>query len=126
MMESLRRRFSKSEGGDPWAVGLSLQDESPEASELPSESTVLLAENYAPTSNDVDMKDYYRGLVRTAIQHGGVYRGQEIPIPWLRMTLAGLEMRPIPPEAMWEGVHVTEDSDNLDLGELFPSAKAER
>lgn len=122
MMDSLRRRLSKPGARDRWDVDAHLQD-SHEVSELPAENTVLLAKAFHPVSNDVDAKEYYRNIIRAAIQHGGVYQGQEISIPWLRMTLAGLEMRPIPPEEMWEGVQTVDISEPPAFADLFPEEK---
>lgn len=123
MMESLRRRLSKPTGKDPWATDLALKPEISEVSELRMDSEVLLAATKAqsnPTSNDVDLKGYYRGLLVAAMRHGGEYHGQQISIPWLRMTLAGLEMRPMPPEMMWEEEQVA-GTDMPGYTDLFPS-----
>jgi hypothetical protein len=122
VMDSFRRRFSKSAPKDPWATDLSLEPEAEDVSELPGESTVLLTKVQPhPTSNDVDMKEYYRGLISAAIKHGGEHNGQRISIPWLRMTLAGLEDRPIPAEMMWEGVQDATAPDMPGFGRLFPA-----
>lgn len=122
MMESIRRRLSKTPAKDPWATNLALEPEISEVSELRLDSTVLLAANAHPhpPSNDVDLKGYYKGLILTAIRRGGSYRGQQIPVPWLRMTLAGLEMRPMPPEMMWESVSDDLSSDMPGYERLFP------
>ena len=123
MMESLRRRLSRPTGKDPWATDLSLEPEISEVSELRLDNAVLLAATKPqsrPGSNDVDLKDYYRRLIYAAIQHGGEYQGQQISVPWLRMTLAGLEMRPMPPEMMWEGEQELA-ADMPGYEELFPS-----
>jgi hypothetical protein len=121
VMDSIRRKFSKSAPKDPWATDLSLEPEAEDVSELPGENTVLLTKVQPhPLSNDVDMSEYYKGLIWTAINHGGEYNGQQISIPWLRMTLAGLENRPIPPEMMWEGVEDGATPDMPGFGRLFP------
>jgi hypothetical protein len=57
---------------------------------------------FAPSStNEVERQ---AELVRAAMAQGGKCGDHEIPIPWLRMTLAGLEGRAIDVDAMWEGV----------------------
>ena len=43
-------------------------------------------------------------VVRAAMEQGGRFGDREIPIPWLRRILAGLEGRHIDEEAMWEGI----------------------
>lgn len=105
MIGGLRRRFGSS-NSDPWDANKEFEPEVDGVSEFPTDTAVLLAATrvtYEGASNNVDMKDYYRKLVQTAIEKGGTYNGQKMSVPWLRMILAGLEMRPIPPEAMWEG-----------------------
>lgn len=105
MIDGLRRRFSKS-AEDTWNADLELQPEVEATSELPTGTAVLLAAQSLATespSNDVDLKDYYKSLVQTAIQQGGKYHGRQMSVPWLRMILAGLESKPIPPEMMWQG-----------------------
>jgi hypothetical protein len=126
MMGSIRRKFTKAESKDPWGTDSELESEGAEV-EVAADSSVLLSTKAAPStspSNDVDMKGFYKALITTAIQHGGKYQGMEISIPWLRMTLAGLEMRPIPPEMMWEGIHVGIFADLPEYDKLFPSEKA--
>ena len=123
MMDSIRRRLSKSPAKDPWSTDLALDPEISEVSELRLDSTILLAASSiqsGPQSNDVELRGYYRGLILAAIRQGGNYRGQQISIPWLRMTLAGLEMRPIPPEMMWEGEPEDPPTDLHDYERLFP------
>ena len=122
MMESILRRFYREGQKDRWATDLALKPDETEVSELPRRSTEMLTTRASGShaSNDLDMRDYYRGLISSAISQGGDCQGQRISIPWLRMTLAGLEMRPIPPEAMWEG---TSDEMALMPGydRLFPT-----
>jgi hypothetical protein len=106
MIDELRRRLTESIDRDPWDADQELQPENEETSELPTDKAVLPASakmTTQPTSNEVNLQDYYRGLIITAIEQGGSYRGQQMSVPWLRMTLAGLESRPIEPEAIWEG-----------------------
>ncbi|MDE1852405.1 MAG: hypothetical protein KGI38_01525 [Thaumarchaeota archaeon] len=114
MIDGLRRRFSKSVE-DAWNADLDLQPEVEATTELPTDTTVLLAaQSFAPESrsNDVDMKDYYKSLVQTAIQQGGKYRGRQMSVPWLRMILAGLESKPIPAEMMWQGEEPAEPGES--------------
>ena len=126
MITSIRRRFSKPASKDLWAADLVFEPEPSRVSEVASDNSVLLTSKLptAPPSNDVDLKGYYRGLIRTAIQHGGRHQGQQISIPWLRMTLAGLEMRPIPPEMMWEGEQEGSAPELSDYDRLFPSGSS--
>lgn len=119
MMESIRRRF-KSGGKDLWATDLVLEPEVSEASEMFTDHTSLPHTKAHSPSNDVDMRDYYKGLILTAIDHGGEYQGHQISIPWLRMTLAGLEMRPMPPEMMWQGEPEEAIADMGRYDTLFP------
>lgn len=124
MMESLRRRLSRTSERDLWSTELSFEPEATELSELRVDNSVLLAATRSlPASNDVDMNDYYRGLVAAAIRSGGTYRGQRIPIPWLRLTLAGLEHKPIPLESMWEGYQEGAATDMPGYEDLFPAEK---
>ena len=122
-MESLRRRF-KSTAKDPWATNLRFDPEMIEVSELPAASSVLLTARPHPSSNDVDMRDYYMGIIHVALEHGGSYHGQQISIPWLKMTLAGLEMRPVPAEMMWEGEEDAAATDLPGYEVLFPTERA--
>ena len=106
MIDGIRRRFGKSIDKDPWDAEQSLKPEAPEVSELPTDASLLLAATpplgeFTPSDEDVD---FYKSLVSTAIENGGRLGGHEISVPWLKMILAGLEMRPIEPEAMWYGV----------------------
>jgi len=131
MIDSLRQRLAKSMAKDPWNADqeLASEPEVEELTELPTKKSVMLAatvSSHAAPTNDVDSSDYYMGIVRNAIEHGGRYNGHQIPVPWLRMIEAGLEYRRIDPEMMWEGVEA-------DLGgrakipaynDMFPSGGA--
>jgi hypothetical protein len=71
-------------------------------------------------------QDYYKNLVATAIHNEGWLAGHQIPIPWLRMILAGLEMKHIEPEMMWYGVEAGSAGGKSlpripSYGVLFPS-----
>lgn len=126
MMESIRRRFTRSPAKDPWATDLDLEPEISEVSELRLDSAALFAAAKTQphsTSNAVDLKDYYRGLILAAIQSGGSCHGQQISVPWLRMTLAGLEMRPVPPELMWDGEWEGSSTDMPGYESFFPEER---
>lgn len=122
MMGSIRRRLSNV-SVDPWALDITLNPGAAETEELPQENTVLLTQKHASGSNDTDLKDYYKGLVGTAIAHGGWYQGHRMSIPWLRMTLAGLEMHPVPAEQMWEDVQESSYPIGREYEALFPSER---
>lgn len=133
MIEGLRRRFAKSVDRDPWDANQELEPEletdEDEVPELSADAATIfastLAASPAPT-NDVDSVEYYKDLVRTAIENGGKYGDHQIPIPWLRMILAGLEWKRIDPEMMWYGVEAGgQGGESLpeipSYGDLFPS-----
>ena len=110
MIDGIRRKFAKSIDRDPWDTEQELEPEVEaevtEASELPTDRVVILAATRMgppSTTNDVDSGEYYKNIVKTAIENGGWYAGHQIPIPWLRMILAGLEWRRIDPESLWYG-----------------------
>ena len=64
-------------------------------------------------------------VVRAAMIQGGRFGDREIPIPWLRRILAGLEGRHIDEETMWEGLASPPRKDPVEESpgyqELFPS-----
>ncbi len=131
MIDGIKRRFVKSIDRDPWEVDQVLEPETDveEAFELQTDTVaipeVTTVAPPAPT-NDVNSGEYYKSLVMTAIQNGGKYRDHQIPIPWLRMILAGLEWRRIDPETMWYGVDASgEGGERLPeipaYDDLFPS-----
>jgi len=64
-------------------------------------------------------------VVRAAMKQGGRFGDREIPIPWLRRILAGLEGRHIDEETMWEGIASPPRKDPVEEStayqELFPS-----
>lgn len=105
LIRGLKRRLGKPVEED-WSADMEFQ---PDAVETPQSSTDLTTHFASPRisqetpSNEVNMTDYYKAMIQTAINQGGTYRGQLISVPWLRMILAGLEMRPISPEMMWQG-----------------------
>ena len=128
MIDGIRRRLSKPASKDPWDADQELQPEEV-ASELPTDAAVFLAARsvspgYSP--EDGDSNAYYRGIVRTAIENGGRYGDHKIPIPWLRMILAGLESRYIDPETMWYEVEegpVAQIPEIPSYEDLFPSER---
>ena len=64
-------------------------------------------------------------VVRAAMKQGGRFGDREIPLPWLRRILAGLEGRHIDEDAMWEGIASPPRKDPVEESaayqELFPS-----
>ncbi len=127
MIDGIRRRLEKSAGKDPWDADQEFEPEEVDApSVLSTDTAVLFAAAQAETvSNDLNPLDYYKNLVRTAIENGGRYAGHQISIPWLRMTLAGLELKRVDPEMLWEGVDGGAPDDGLpaipSYNDLFPS-----
>jgi len=129
MIDEIRRRFGRSADKDPWDANQELEPEEGEASPLHIDTAVLLAGTQPETvSNDLNTLDYYKNLVRTAIENGGRYADHQISIPWLRMILAGLEQKRIDPEMMWEGVDGGTPNGGLlpaipSYNDLFPSER---
>ncbi len=133
MIDGIRRRFAKSTDKDPWDTEQEFEPEAEieesEVSELPTDTAVMLAATRispSSTTNDVDSGEYYKNILKTAIQNGGKYGEHQIPTPWLRMILAGLEWRHIDPELMWYGFDPsTPGIENLpkipSYEDLFPS-----
>jgi len=66
-------------------------------------------------------------VVRAAMAQGGRFGDREIPVPWLRRILAGLEGRRIDEEAMWEGIASPPRKEPVEESptyqELFPSPR---
>jgi hypothetical protein len=104
MIEGIRRRFEKSIIQDPWNADQEPKPEVEGNTKLPADTAVPVAARHGDgqfSPHDENAQDYYKNLVATAIQTGGWLEGHQIPIPWLRMILAGLEMKRIEPEMMW-------------------------
>ena len=126
MIDRIRRRFARSIDQDPWDTE---QEFEPEAEAEETEASRLSADTHtAPPSitNDVNSGEYHRSIVKTAIENGGRYGGHQIPVPWLRMILAGLEWRYIDPETMWYGFEASALSGESRLEipsyeDLFPT-----
>jgi hypothetical protein len=135
MIDGIRRRFAESIDKDPWDTELELEPEveaeETEVSAIPTDTAVILAATRMSTpsaSNDFDSGEYYKSIVKTAIQNGGKYGEHQIPVPWLRMILAGLEWRHVDPEMMWYGVEAGDSgSEGLpeipSYSDLFPSER---
>ena len=128
MIGGIRRRLRYMER-DPWDAnqdfGLEAEDDSP----TDGEATFLeTGETNLSDSNEVNAAEYYKMLVRAAIEHGGRHGDHQISVPWLRMILAGLEFRRIDPEMMWHGVEggASDDAPMAEIpsyDDLFPSAR---
>jgi hypothetical protein len=129
MIDGIRRRLGRSIDEDPWNTNLEFKPELAETAELPADTAVLVTATQATgeySPGDDNTTDYYRSIVSTAIENGGRHGDHHIPIPWLRMILAGLEFKHIEPEMMWYGVEagtaVGEPLPEIpSYGDLFPS-----
>ena len=131
MIEGIRRKFAKSIDKDPWDIeqefGPETEVEEIETPELPAASAFILTAPVAPSpTNGVNSGEYCKNIVKTAILNGGKYGEHQIPIPWLRMILAGLERERIDSEMMWYGYEATSvGGEGLpeipSYSDLFPS-----
>lgn len=132
MIDGIRRKFARSIDKDPWDAEQELEPEveveEGKTTTLATDTAVILAATQiSPSSatNDVDSGEYYKNIVKTAIDNGGKYGGHHIPIPWLRMILAGLEWRRVDPEMMWYGFEASGPNEGLpeipSYQDLFPS-----
>jgi hypothetical protein len=122
MIDGIRRRFAKSPDQEAWNADQGLAPELEKNTQLPTDTAVLIAATHATgefSPGDENKRDYYKVLVATAIQNGGWHGGHQIPVPWLRMILAGLELKRIEPEMMW--YEVVADSSTLDPASKIPS-----
>ena len=130
MIDGIRRRL-KSIDRDLWDTNQELEPEIDDSQQVLADKSLILEEGEERThlgSNEVNATEHYRGLLRTAIEHGGRHGNHQISIPWLRMTLAGLELRHIEPEMMWYGIEPgtpgTPASKEIPAyDDLFPSAE---
>jgi hypothetical protein len=127
MIGMIRRRL-KAADSDSWDANQALGPEAEPQTELRTDTAVLLAAaraapGYSPGSGT--LTDYYKGIVNTAIQNKGRYGDHWIPVPWLRMILAGLESRQIDPGTMWYEADFEGPADSPSEApaykELFPS-----
>ena len=128
MIGAIRRRFADSIEEDAWDTDQEFRPDVGDSSELHTDAAVLLAAS--PTDpgyfrGDESLTDYYKGIVRTAIENRGRYGDHRIPVPWLRMILAGLESRDIDPDLLWYeadvGSAATPGAEGPSYEELFPS-----
>ena len=128
MIGLIRRRLLKSTDIDRWDTSQVLAPE-PEATPEVAPATPVYTSTpatppgYSPEA--CSLTDYYKGVVSSALENGGMYGGHHIPISWLRLILAGLEGRPIEPEAMWyaadPGAQPNQQSGVPTFEDLFPS-----
>lgn len=134
MIDGIRRRFANAIDDDAWNADQELEPEVEEPSCFSKDTEAIFARTQSttePSSNDIKMADYFKGLVRTAIANGGRYPDHQISVPWLRMILAGLEMRHIEPKMMWAKVDSSSPgegslSEMPSHSELFPSSRDTR
>lgn len=130
MIDGIRRRFAKSVEKDAWDADKAFSPDVEEASEFPTDTTALLAARATAefASNDAGCTDYYKNLVKTAIENGGKYGDHRISLPWLRMILAGLDSKNVEPEMMWYGMEESSPSEEPlpqipAYNDLFPSER---
>jgi hypothetical protein len=129
MIGMIRRRLKPADS-DSWDANQPLGTEVEPQTELRTDTAVLLAAaqaapGYSPGSGN--LTDYYKGIMKTAIQNKGRYRDHWIPVPWLRMILAGLESRWVDPDMMWYEADFDAAGDSLsevpEYNDLFPSER---
>ena len=127
LIGGIRRRLGSIEK-DPWDANQELMPEA--ESESPSDGNRFadVDEARQPGSNEITAADYYKILLREAIEHGGRCGDHQMSIPWLRMTLAGLEFKRIDPESMWYGMDTVPTAESqrgeaTAFDDLFPSAR---
>ena len=93
-----------SAGSSDWDVNQLLEPETEADFEsLQMESTEVQTPSELRSESPESNTDYYVNLVKASIAHDGRLGSHTIPIPWLRMTLAGLEGRLTRVEDMWNG-----------------------
>ncbi len=131
MIGGIRRKFGRSIEKDPWDANQDFRPVKEESSELPTDTAVLVAASDAVgrfSPGDVNSQDYYKSVVIDAIRNGGKHGDHQIPVPWLRMILAGLEYRRIEPEMMWYGAEAENPAGESlpeipSYEDLFPSER---
>ena len=104
MIGAIRRKFANSLEEGVWDADQELRQEVGESSELQTDTAVFHAAAQTTPGyfrGDESLADYYKGIVRTAIENRGRYGDHWIPVPWLMMILAGLESRHVDPDLMW-------------------------
>jgi hypothetical protein len=123
MIDELLRKLAKSGDTYDWPLEEALRPTKDDSSELPTESRLLSPSwpNAIFSPGGPNSPDYYKRMVQAAIENGGECAGHYIPVPWLKMILAGLEFRRIEPEALWEGVEARGPADAGFYYALFPS-----
>jgi hypothetical protein len=100
-MESIRRAVMSPIGEkDPWDADQELEPEAEVDFELEGEDTMVVSPTMVPHCSTSSV-EYQANLVRAAIENGGKFQNHEIPLPWLRRILAGLEGREVGPEEVW-------------------------
>lgn len=125
----IRRVLRGSDEGDPLRhIGNQLQPEAltrtPPAKEQPIGQTDESHGGVFVPGGESEVERQAE-VVRAAMAQGGRFGDREIPVPWLRRILAGLEGRKIDEEAVWEGIaspprnELVEESPTYQ--ELFPS-----
>ena len=125
MIGEIRRRFARYSDSH-WSADLELPPERAVTPGFTDEALLAKAPAVGTFSpDDADSHDYYRSLVVAAIRNGGRHGDRQIPIPWLRMILAGLENKHIEPEMMWYGMepgnHAGESPREIpSFEDLFP------
>lgn len=75
---------------------------------------------------DTDMVQMQVELVKAAIAQGGRFGDHEIPMPWLRMMLAGLEGRPMDQDAAWEGIAAPPRKDPVEESPTYQELFSKR
>lgn len=131
MIGAIRRRLTRSVEEDVWDTDRVLNPNAGESSALHAGAPGVHPAAQAALGcfpGDQSLTDYYTDIVRTAIENGGRYQDHLIPVPWLRMILAGLESRRVDPDLLWyeadgEGHHPHPDLPSYD--DLFaPEGRA--
>jgi len=129
MIDGIRRRLTKSIEGDAWDADKELEPEVEESSELLPDTAEVESARILPaySPGDGNLAEYYKSIVKTAIDNDGKYGDHQISVPWLRMILAGLEYRPIEPEMTWYGVETDALANHPpeipSYDDLFPSER---
>ena len=107
MIYGIRRRLRKTSTSDSRDPDQELEPETAENAILPVDgeaNSVLAYASGLYVPGRTSTPDYYRTLVRTAIENGGRHGDHSISVPWLRMILAGLESKRIEPKMIWYGM----------------------
>lgn len=127
MIGIFKRAFRGTDEEEPsWDVEEELPEPKPvethrdQVGELPSTGRRGV---FVPYDTDVVQRQVE--LIRAALAQGGRFGDHEIPVPWLRMMLAGLEGRPTDQDAIWEGIASPPRKEPVEESptyqELFPT-----